>query len=287
MLSPNVKPEDYPKELPPEIEAQMPEGLSIADKFQWRLRKIKELAEQQAAERDVKSNSETDLPAEPAAAVSEPSEPSEPEPETPSEPDEPSELSSESIMEVEVKKEVSQTKKTVSKKNDKGGSSNINSKLPKPLNSDYELVKYVPKSVMSAIRKLFPESASRADLISAFVYIHTGGDCEISEAAMKIVKTYEKEDNFTAVNERLANIERILRRQTKTMQAVELCTCYNTFDRRYGSKERRVSPKDTEFREQGNLDMLARLRRQAEDQRQMDDIERGRQIYDQIKDKND
>lgn len=287
MISPNIKPEDYPKELPPEIEAKMPKGLSIADQFQWRIRMVKELAEQQAAERDAKSSSETVLPAEPAETVSEPSELPEPEPEELSEPDEPPELPSEPIMEVEVKKEKSQTKKTVSKKNSKGSSSNINSKLPKPLNSDYELVKYVPKSVMSAIRKLFPESASRADLISAFVYIHTGGDCEISEAAMKIVKAYEKEDNFTAVNERLANIERILRKQTKTMQAVELCTCYNTFDRRYGSKERRVSPKDTEFREQGNLDMLARLRQQAEDQRQMDDIERGRQIYEQTKDKND
>ncbi len=284
MLSPNVKPEDYPKELPPEIEAQMPEGLSIADKFQWRLRKIKELAEQQAAERDVKSNSETDLPAEPAAAVSEPSEPSEPEPETPSEPDEPSELSSESIMEVEVKKEVSQTKKNKSstKKPSFG-----KLKSESASNTGYEDIRYIPKSVITAMRRLLPEASSKGELLSAFVYIHTGGDCEISESAMKIVKAYKKEDNFTAVNERLANIERILRRQTKTMQAVELCTCYNTFDRRYGSKERRVSPKDTEFREQGNLDMLARLRRQAEDQRQMDDIERGRQIYDQIKDKND
>ena len=71
------------------------------------------------------------------------------------------------------------------------------------------------------------------------------------------------------------------------LYSVELCTAYNTFDRRYGSKERRTSPKDTEFREKGNLDMLARLRVQAKDQRMIDEVEKGRAIYAQTKDKND
>lgn len=75
----------------------------------------------------------------------------------------------------------------------------------------------------------------------------------------------------------------MMREQGQMLQAVELCTCYNTYDRRYGAKERRISPKETEFREKDNLDMLDRLRQQAKDQKQVDSLERGREIYYQTK----
>lgn len=104
---------------------------------------------------------------------------------------------------------------------------------------------------------------------------------------MQLVESYGKRDGGAEISERLSNIERMQRDNARMLQSIELCTCYNTFDRRYGSKERRVSPKDTEFREQGNLDMLDRLRRQADDQRKVDCIERGRDIYNFIKDKDD
>ena len=71
----------------------------------------------------------------------------------------------------------------------------------------------------------------------------------------------------------------MLRSQNDMLYSIELCTCYNAFDRRYGSQERRRSPKDTEFRESGNLDMLARLREQARDQKEVDDIERYRKEH--------
>lgn len=140
--------------------------------------------------------------------------------------------------------------------------------------NDLETIKYLPKSVMAAVRRKFSETASKADLISAVVYIFTDGDCEISEKAMKIVKSYKPDDKNAIIEERLTHIENMQRSQNEMLYSIELCTCYNAFDRRYGSQERRRSPKDTEFRESGNLDMLARLREQARDQKEVDDIER-------------
>ncbi len=145
--------------------------------------------------------------------------------------------------------------------------------------NDLETVKYLPKSVMAAVRRKFSETASKADLISAVVYIFTDGDCEISEKAMKIVKSYKSDDKNEIIEKRLSHIENMLRSQNEMLYSIELCTCYNAFDRRYGSQERRRSPKDTEFRESGNLDMLARLREQARDQKEVDDIERYRKEH--------
>ncbi len=159
--------------------------------------------------------------------------------------------------------------------------------VAKAIKSDYESIRNVDKSVISAVRKVFPVTASKADLISAVVYIFTDGNCEISDKAMEIVKSYKQDDGIGDVKEQLAAMQRQLKRQSQMLQTIELCTCYNTFDRRYGSQEKRVAPKYTEFREKGNLDMLERVRQQAEDQRKIDEIQRGRQIYYQTKDKND
>ena len=72
--------------------------------------------------------------------------------------------------------------------------------------NDLETVKYLPKSVMAAVRRKFSETASKADLISAVVYIFTDGDCEISEKAMKIVKSYKPDDKNAIIEERLSHI---------------------------------------------------------------------------------
>ena len=149
--------------------------------------------------------------------------------------------------------------------------------------SEEEYVRAVPKSVMNAIRRIFPVSASNADLLSAVVYIFTGGDCEISDKAMKIVERYNAEDNLVAIKNELKQINNALRHHSETLSAIELCDCYNTYDRRYGSDAPRRGPKNTEFREQGNLDMLERLREQAKEQRTEDMRKRGRQMYEQSK----
>ena len=150
-----------------------------------------------------------------------------------------------------------------------------------------EFIHHIPKSVMDALRSLFPCSASKADLVSAAVYIVTNGACEISDKAMELVDNYESDDKLVSINERLSHLERATKIQTTLLQSIELCTCFNTFDRRYGSTQPRKSPKNTDFREQDNLDMLECLREQAVDQQRIDELERGRRIYNQTKDKND
>ena len=150
-----------------------------------------------------------------------------------------------------------------------------------------ECIRNIPKSVMDALRSLFPCSASKADLVSAAVYIVTNGACEISDKAMELVDNYESDDKLVSIIERLSHLELATKIQTTLLQSIELCTCFNTFDRRYGSTQPRKSPKNTDFREQDNLDMLECLREQAVDQQRIDELERGRQIYNQTKDKND
>ena len=81
----------------------------------------------------------------------------------------------------------------------------------------------------------------------------------------------------------MKQINNTLRHHSETLSAIELCDCYNTYEIRYGSNASRHGPKNTEFREQGNLDMLERLREQAKEQRTEDMRKRGRQIYEQSK----
>lgn len=284
---------NYSALLTPEIEAQMPKGLTGVDAMNWRKRKMKQLVEQGYTgidgnvphfERPVdipETNSMSENEAKDAVVQEQQADSIESSTDNESD----TELT-EIKQEEPAKPAKAQTKKSVSNRVFSRGSNNTKAASP-----DYEDVRSVHKSVMAAMRKALPGTASKADLLAAFVYIHTNGDCEISDNAMSIVKAYKAEDRQYDLTERtetrLANIERMLREQRDMIQSVELCTCYNTYDRRYGSKEPRRAPKDTEFREQGNLDMLARLRTQAKDQHKIDDIEKGRAIYAQTKDKND
>ena len=247
----------------PEIEAEMPKGLMLVDQYKWRRNKINELKAK--AELHNQDGFQTAASGNNNA--------------------EKSETNDKTVPEISTETEYKVSDKLAVVKKAKAGVAKITT--AKKTSSEYKPVRGVHKSVLEALDRLFPGGTANGDMIAAVVYIVTNGDCEVSEKAMQLVESYGKRDGGAEISERLSNIERMLRNNSRMLQAVELCTCYNTFDRRYGSKERRVSPKDTEFREQGNLDMLDRLRRQADDQRKVDNIERGRDIYDLNKDKDD
>lgn len=259
--------------LTPEIEeAEMPKGLLPLDQYKWRRNKENELRAKAALSNQ--GDSQTATSGNNNAEKSETNDKSVPE--MPA-----ADLSNNEIS-AETEKEVSY--KPIAVKKAKAGT--FKNPVSKKNPAECICVRGVHKSVITALDRLFPGGTSNGDMIAAAVYIVTGGDCEVTEKAMQLVESYGKREG-TDISERLSNIERMLRDNARMLQSIELCTCYNTFDRRYGSKERRVSPKDTEFREQGNLDMLDRLRRQADDQRKVDMIERGRDIYNLAKDKND
>ena len=261
--------------LTPEIEAEMPKGLLLVDQYKWRKNKENELKAQAALRSQ--GGSQTATSGNNDTEKSETNDKPAPETLVDNDSSDDKEVSAETEEEIShkptaVKKpKIGLTKSTASNKK----------------SSEYKHVRGIHDSVLVALRQLFPGGAHNCDLISAAVYIITDGNCEVSEQAMQLVNSYDKRTGDTDISARLSNIERMLRDNARMLQSVELCTCYNTFDRRYGSKERRASPKETEFREQGNLDMLDRLRRQADDQRKVDSIERGREIYNLTKDKND
>lgn len=256
---------NYNNPLPDKYEAMMPENLSLLDKFEWRKHKIGELRAQRLLTVDEDGNCTfVELQEQ---TVSEPV--------------------SELVVETSDGKLNDATEITEQIASKPKPQKRTTTSIPKSLDISCEDIRAVPKSVMQAVRKQFPETASKADLLSAAIYIFTNGDCEISERAMEIVKSYQANDTLVSINERLAHLERENKRHLELLQAIELCTCYNAYDRRYGSNEPRRGPKLTEFREQGSLDMLERLREQAKDQMRTDDLAIGRQIYNQTKDLDD
>ena len=84
--------------------------------------------------------------------------------------------------------------------------------MTKEAKSDLQLkaVRDIPESLLDAMRRVIPGRASNGNLISAFVYIFTNGDCEISPKAMKLVESYKLFDNNEKILHKLENIERIL-----------------------------------------------------------------------------
>lgn len=148
--------------------------------------------------------------------------------------------------------------------------------------SQYDTIQNIPKGVISAMnRMLNPCGASRADVLSAFVYIFTNGDCKISDKAMEIVHAYQKTDELVNMNTRLKHIENVLRQHTDMLYSIELVSSFNTYDRRYGAN-RTKNPKDTDFCEPDNLAMIDKLRQQAHEQKQLENRQRGRDTWDEI-----
>lgn len=144
-----------------------------------------------------------------------------------------------------------------------------------------EQVRDLPSSVMDVIRKEFPQHLSKADAISAYVYVHSAGtelgsQIELSENAKEAVKAYSGDNTMSILDMRLEHIERMLTQYAEKIQTIELLTAYLSHDRTFGSKSDQVSPKRIVLRETGVLDVLEQGRKQAADQRAIDIIRNGR-----------
>lgn len=274
---------DYSKPLPEKYEAMMPANkISSYEKYQWREHKVNELymnglavinenneyviLDDEASENSDVNNKVEDVDTDDAEEFTE----------NDAENDDSEEVDDADNVVIKSKSKSKPTKSSTKKKK------NVYS-------NDFEETKNIPKSVMDALRQtfLYSAGASRADLISAAVYIFTKGNCDISEKAMMIVEQYDSDNQLDSIEDRLSRLERLNKRQLDLLYSTELAACYTAFDRRYGATAPRTGPKTHEFREPENLDMLERLREQAQDQRHIDELKMGREIYDQIKDKND
>lgn len=280
---------DYSKPLPEKYEAMMPANkISSYEKYQWREHKVNELymnglavinenneyviLDDEASENSDVNNKVEDVDTDDAEEYTE------------------NDDENDGLEEVDDADDVVVKSKSKSKSAKPAKSSTVkkkNNTNNQDDNSGFEEVKYMPKSAMNALRQIFPDYTSKADLISAAAYILSDGNCNISDKAMSLVTSYKRGDKFDSIEDRLSRLERLSKRQLDLLYSTELAACYTAFDRRYGATAPRTGPKTHEFREPENLDMLERLREQAQDQRHIDELKMGREIYDQIKDKND
>ena len=283
---------DFSKPLPEPYESQMPASkISAYEKYLWREHKIEELFINGLVKVDDK-NMYVFLNEEDLSNSSDDKQIEEDDDETT---EETKDFDETEIVFSEEQEDVSDEPETVIKqpvvsKSSKSLKTNKKKSVQKKnLNddSDFEFIKNMPTSVMDALRKIFISNASKADLISAAVYIFTKGDCEISDKAMKLVESYDAENQLDSIEDRLSRLERLNKKQLDLLYSTELAACYTAFDRRYGATAPRTGPKTHEFREPECLDMLDRLREQSQDQKHIDELNTGREIYNQIKDKND
>lgn len=252
-----------PIELPPEIMAQMPPDLTLMEKREWRKKKAAELQAQQEQETAAQVQSEdSESVSDDSSLLAENAE----------------------TDEVSVSKSAKQSRSQEQKTSQKRQRGAIKASFD---NRDSTTVRGIPKNIFIELRHYFPKAERNSDMIAAVAYIFTHGACDIPPEAMELVKAYDSDNAIFDLSEQMARMNQAIRSLDERTSAIELCSCYNLYDRRYGAKERRKSPRENEFREQGALDMLHRLRIQAKDQRREDDIERGRSIYEQTKDKND
>lgn len=279
---------DYSKPLPEKYEAMMPANkISSYEKYQWREHKVNELYMNGLAV--INENNEYVILDDEASENSDvndevetvDTDDAEEFTENNAEDDDSEEVDdTDDVDDVVIKSKPKSkpAKSSIKKKKSVKSSKNI-------VSNDLEFINNMPKSVMDALRKTFISNASKADLISAAVYIFTKGDCEISDKAMALVEQYDSNNQLDSIEDRLSRVERYCKRILDLGYSTELAACYTAFDRRYGATAPRTGPKTHEFREPENLDMLERLREQAQDQRHIDELKIGREIYDQIKDK--
>ena len=84
--------------------------------------------------------------------------------------------------------------------------------MNKETKSDLKLkaVRDIPESVLDAMRRVIPGNASNGNLIAAFVYIFTDGDCKIPPKAMELVESYRVFSKNDEILNKLITIEKLL-----------------------------------------------------------------------------
>ena len=137
----------------------------------------------------------------------------------------------------------------------------------------YECIRYMPTEAMNALRELFPYPLSKTELILTVVYIITNGGIDVPEKVKKAAKSY-KDDKLPSIEERLSRMERANNRALDMMYTIELAGANIIHDRMYGLRGPRREPSNENFRTLGALEMLERIREQAKEQMEADEMKR-------------
>lgn len=144
-----------------------------------------------------------------------------------------------------------------------------------------EQVRDLPSSVMAVIRREFPGALSKADAISAYVYVHAAGtelgsNIQLSDAAKEAVRRYSGDNTMSILDSRLSHLEKMLSGVVTRTELCELALAYIVCDRAFGIKAEQISPAKAQFRETNVLDVLDRLRAETAEQHAVDVISNGR-----------
>ena len=151
---------------------------------------------------------------------------------------------------------------------------------PKPVETDVEFIRDIPVDVMNAIRRVFPDKLNKVDLLSAFVYVHTGGGCKISKKAQAAVDRYNGDKTDINISAKLTDIETLLKEIRTSNTAVELGVACHLQDRLFGVRRTADNSKNQLLRDTGTLDMLKNLRKSGKDQATLDAEDKGREIHE-------
>jgi hypothetical protein len=128
------------------------------------------------------------------------------------------------------------------------------------------------------MRRLFPYKLSNADLVSAFVYIHTDAICEISKKAKAAVKHYHDNKSGLNIVSELDGIKRTLKIILASITSAELAAAFIINDRLFSVK-RGSNPQNQNLRDSGTLDMLENMRQAGKNQAKLDSETKGRKIH--------
>ena len=151
-------------------------------------------------------------------------------------------------------------------------------------NNDICYVKSVPASVIDVLCKIFaPYKLSNPDLICAFVYLHTGGQCEVSDKARAAaenagIKSYDD------IVDRLEEVHTMLKEITATDNAVEIGVTNILTDRLFGLG-RSFYPNQPDLHGANAVDMLKNIRKAGKIQAEIDNKTKGKEINSKKKKK--
>lgn len=142
---------------------------------------------------------------------------------------------------------------------------------------DIVSVKNLPSEVIAACRVEFPDARSYADLLTAFVYRHSGKSFPVDDVVKDLVKDF---DAHNASVERIQETQELVNKKLNSIadsvRNLNLAVSYLIYDRLGFRLEKVHRPQEIEFLEPGVEDVMDRLAMQGKRYKIITQQEQGR-----------
>lgn len=126
----------------------------------------------------------------------------------------------------------------------------------------------IPTSVMVAIRSEFCDAMNHTDALMAYLACHGSGsvaeraNANLTETQQKLVANWDG-DSYSAVVKQLEKLVSRFERMSKTTDVIELLATYMVYDRLGFRNDDPITPKATNMREDGVVDLVLAAEEQA------------------------